>query len=206
MYSPVSRPDLIGVETPFHPITTWDCKYLPLKHTHGQIAPLQEKTHPSLRISFHLPTSVTEQGLLSKSVTKFFHSQTSLLCSLKWPISATRYRYALICGDLEAESHHQVYSHFFIQQFHPPSKSQQNIWPQIVTNKKSAQSYHLRRARIAVWRLASEISLAIFWPPDDDVVWPQAVIQAAGQQKKHKKYQVEAQISFDSSLSFHLIR
>ena len=34
MYSPVSRPGLIGVETPFHPITTWDCKYVPLKHTH----------------------------------------------------------------------------------------------------------------------------------------------------------------------------
>ena len=35
--------------------------------------------------------------------------------------------------------------------------------------KVGPHTYHLSLAQIAVQRLASEISLAIFWPPEDDV-------------------------------------
>ena len=67
----------------------------------------------------------------------------------------------------------------FHSTIHPPSKSslsQQNLWLQIVSNKKSAsmrkkvglRSYHLRLPQIAVQGLASEIYLAFFW--NDDLV------------------------------------
>ena len=150
MYSPVSRPDLIGVETPFHPITTWDCKYVPLKHTH--MVKLQHYKRRHIQASefpfTFLPVWPNKDCFQNLSQILPF----SDLVTLQPQMTHLSHKVE-VCAHLwwpwgwKSPSSLQPLLHSTIS---PPSKSQQNIWPQIVTNKKSAQSYHLRRARIAV--------------------------------------------------------
>ena len=151
MYSPVSRSGLIGVETPFHPITTWDCKYVPLKHTH--MVKLQHYKRRHIQASefpfTFLPVWPNKDCFQNLSQNSSILRPRYSAASNDPPQPQGRgTRSFVVTLRLRVTIKFTATSSF--NNFTPPSKSQQNIWPQIVTNKKSAQSYHLRRARIAV--------------------------------------------------------
>ena len=74
-------------------------------------------------------------------------------------------------------------SHNFVQPSLPSKLSSAKHLTPKVGNKKSAsmrkvgrRSYHLSPNQIAAQRLSSEISLAIFWPPEDDVAAAQPAV------------------------------